>query len=57
MKKYKTKHEDDPLRYSLAKLDNKLLPNVQNIRRYHKLYQENHENLEIGIDSRRKKFC
>ena len=30
--------------------------NVQNIRWSHKLYRENHENLESGIDSRRKKL-
>ena len=37
-----------------AKLDNKLLQNVQNIRCSHKPYRENHKNLESGIDSRRK---
>ena len=40
----------------LAKLDNKLPQNVQNIRWSHKLYQENHKNLESGIDSKRKKL-
>ena len=38
--------------YGSAKLDNKLLQNVQNIRWSHKLYRGNHENPEIGIDSR-----
>ena len=42
--------------YGLAKLDNKLPQNVQNIRWSNKLYQENHENLESGIDSRREKL-
>ena len=42
--------------YGSTKLDNKLPQNVQTIRGSHRLYQENHENLEIGIDSRRKKF-
>ena len=39
-----------------AKLDNKLPQNVQIIRWSHKFYRENHENLEIGVDSRRKKL-
>ena len=43
--------------YGPAKLDNKLSQNVQNIPWSHKLYRENHENLESGIDSRRKKLC
>ena len=34
-------------------MDNKLLQNVRNIRRSHKLY---HENLESEIDSRREKL-
>ena len=41
--------------YVSAKLDNKLSQNVQNIQWSHKLHQENHENLESWIDSRRKK--
>ena len=40
--------------YGPAKLHNKLPQNVQNIRWSHKLYWENHENLESGIDSRRE---
>ena len=40
--------------YGSAKLDNKLLQNEQNIRWSHKLYRENQENLESGIDNRRK---
>ena len=40
--------------YGSAKLDNKLPQNVQNIRWSHKLYGENHENMESGIDSWRK---
>ena len=42
--------------YGSAKLDYKLPQNVQNIRWSHKVYRENHENLESGIDSRRKKL-
>ena len=42
--------------YSLAKLDDNLPQNIQNIRWSHKLYRENHENLESGIDSRREKL-
>ena len=42
--------------YGSAKLDNKLPQNVQNIRGIDKLYRGNHENLEHGIDSRRKKL-
>ena len=42
---------------SCAKLDNKLTQNVQNITWSYKLYWQNHENLERGIDSRRKKLC
>ena len=38
-----------------AKLDNKLPKNVQNIT-WSKLYRENQQNLESGIDSRRKKL-
>ena len=37
-------------------LDNKD-KNVQNIRWSHILYRENHENLESGIDSRKKKLA
>ena len=36
--------------------DNKIPQNVQDIRRSHKLYWENYENLENGIDSRREKL-
>ena len=36
-----------------AKLDNKLPQNVQNITWSHKLFKENHENLESGFESRR----
>ena len=39
-----------------AKVDNKLLQNVQNITWIHKPYRGNHENLENGIDSRKKKL-
>ena len=39
-----------------TKLDNKWSQNVQNNRRSHKLYRENHGNLESGIDTREKKF-
>ena len=39
---YKKKHK---------MLDNKLSQNVQDIRRRHKLYRENHENQKSGIDS------
>ena len=42
--------------YGSTKLDNKLSQNVQNITWSHKLYRENHENLQSGIDSRRKKL-
>ena len=42
--------------YGSAKLDNKLLQNVQNITCSHKLYRQKHENLESWIDSRRKKL-
>ena len=42
--------------YSPAKLDDKLPQNVQNIKWSHRLYRENHENLESGIDSRREKL-
>ena len=42
--------------YSPTKLDNKLPKNGQNIRWSHKLYRENHENLESGIDSKGEKF-
>ena len=39
-----------------SQLDNKLPQNVQNITWSHKLYRENHENLESGADSSRKKL-
>ena len=39
-----------------AKLNNKLPQNVRGIRRSHKLNRENHEKLESGIDSKRKKL-
>ena len=42
--------------YGSAKLDNKVPQNVQNIRGSHKLYWKNHENLESGTDSKRKKL-
>ena len=42
--------------YGSAKLDNKLPQKVQNIRWSHKLYLENDENLERGIDNRREKL-
>ena len=42
--------------YGPAKLDNKQLQNVQNIKWSHKLYWESHENLESGIDSKREKL-
>ena len=42
--------------FGSSKLDNKLPQNVQNTKWSHKLYQENHENLESGIDCRRKKL-
>ena len=42
--------------YGSAKLDNKLPQNVQNIIWSHKLHRENHENLESGINSKRKKL-
>ena len=35
-------------------LDDSLSKNAQNIHSSHRIYQENHGNLEIGIDSRRK---
>ena len=41
--------------YGSAKLNNKLLQNVQNIRWVHKLYWENHENLKSGITNRKIK--
>ena len=40
--------------YYPAKLDYKLHQNMQDIRRNHKLYCENHEKLESEIDSRGK---
>ena len=43
--------------YGSAKLENKLPKNARNIRWSHKLYYENHENLESGIDSRRKEIA
>ena len=39
-----------------AELDNKQSQNVQDIRRSHKLYRENHWNLESGVDSRKKRL-
>ena len=42
--------------YCSAKLDNRLSPNVQDIRRSHKVYQKYHGKLESRTDSRRKKF-
>ena len=42
--------------HGTAKLDHKLPQNGQDIRRSHKLYRENYEILEIGIDSRREKL-
>ena len=42
--------------YGSAKLDNKMSQNVQNITWSHKLYWENHDDLESWIDSRRKKL-
>ena len=42
--------------YGSAKLDNKQPQNVQNITWSHKLYRENLENLESGIDRRREKL-
>ena len=41
--------------YGLAKLNNQLPQNAQNIKWSHKLYRENHENLESEIDKGRKK--
>ena len=42
--------------YGPTKGDNNLSQNEQNIRWSHKLYQENHENLESGIVSRKEKL-
>ena len=42
--------------YGSAKWNNKLPQNVQNIKFSHKSYRKNLENLESGIDSRRKKL-
>ena len=42
--------------YGSPELDNKLPQNVQDNRWSYKLYRENHENLESGIDNRREKF-
>ena len=42
--------------YGPAKLDDRLYQNVQDTRRRHKVYRENHEKLASGIDSQRKKF-
>ena len=42
--------------YGSTKLDNKLPQNEQNIRWSHKLYRENHENLESEIDNRQEKL-
>ena len=41
--------------YAPTKLDIRLSQNVQNITWSHKLHQTDHENLESGADSRRKK--
>ena len=41
---------------TLKLLDNKLSQNVQNITWSHKLYRENYENLESGINSKREKL-
>ena len=46
----------DWLQKGHAKLDNNLPQNVQNITWSNKLYRENHENLEDGIDSGREKL-
>ena len=43
--------------YGSSKLYDKLLQNVQDIRWSLKLYPENHESLESGIESRKKKLC
>ena len=40
--------------YGFTKLDKKMTQNIQDIGRSHKLYQENHENLEREIDSMRQ---
>ena len=40
----------------ICSLTYKLPQNVQSIRRNHKLYGENHENLESGMESRREKL-
>ena len=41
------------IRYSPAKLNNRLLQNVQDGWQSHKIHHENHERLKSGIDSRR----
>ena len=43
------------IRFSPAKLDNKLPRNSQDIRRSHKIYREDHEYLENRIDYKREK--
>ena len=42
--------------YGLPKLANKLPQNVHDNRRGHKLYRDNHENLESGADSKKEKL-
>ena len=53
---YSLDWQQKDIRYHPAKLDNKLLSNVQNNRWNHKFYRKNHGNLESGIDSRREKM-
>ena len=40
--------------YCLEKLDNNMFQSVRGIRWNHKLHQENYENMESGIDSRKE---
>ena len=47
---------DNKKAYGSKKLDNTLSQNVQNITSSHKVHQQNHENLESGIDRQRKKI-
>ena len=66
LKKYQKKTNDDNnnnnnnnnkgMWHGYVKLDNKLSPDLQDIRRRYKLYRENHENSESRIGSRRKKL-
>ena len=44
------------IRYSPAKLDNRVSQNLQDIRRSQKVYRGYHEKLESGIDNRKKKL-